>query len=136
MTTLNHQTDEALDRMLAELAGYRAEKWSAGGWMLYSPSNERISDCGAGTEDAVYSLYAPRYTQSLDECARVEAGLQAHQWSDYTMALRRIIQRDCDKDECYVPGCDRSQLIADIWFYCATARQRAEALIQTLQSTP
>jgi len=72
------------------------------------------------------------YPGDLNACAEMEATLEPRLWSDYAMALRRVVQRDCDKPECYVPGADRFQLIADYWFYHATALQRCEAFLRTL----
>lgn len=52
------------------------------------------------------------------------------QLDNYTYELRKIIQRDCNRPEFYVPGAERSQLIADFWFYQATAEQRGEAILR------
>lgn len=60
-----------------------------------------------------------------------EAKLEPYQWGEYTSHLRKIIAHDCEKPECYVPGCERAQLISDFWFYCATWQQRTLALCKT-----
>lgn len=73
--------------------------------------------------------WLPDYLGSLDACHEMEKTLNPGQWSDYTMTLRRIVQAECDKPECYVPGCERAQLIADFWFYHATAAQRSDAFL-------
>lgn len=74
----------------------------------------------------------PKYLNDLNAMHEAEKAVPRHLWSDYTMALRRNIRRDCEKPECYVIGAERSQLIADFWFYHATAAQRAEAFLRTL----
>lgn len=102
-------------------------------------SSMQPSDTGAqlrGTKDDITSsertyYFLPNYPLDLNACAEFEKTLEPFEWSDYTMAIRRIIQRDCNKPECYVPGSDRSQLIADFWFYHATALQRCEAFLRT-----
>lgn len=72
----------------------------------------------------------PDYCNDLNACADFERTLESVEWTDYTMAIRRIIQRDCNKPECYLPETDRSQLISDFWFYCATALRRCEAYLK------
>lgn len=74
----------------------------------------------------------PDYLNSLDDMHEAEKAINPCDWSSYTMSLRRIIQRDCEKPECYVPGTERYQLIADFWVYHATAEQRAEAFLITI----
>lgn len=62
----------------------------------------------------------PRYCSSLDECAKVEAGLSKEQFECYRWILWGI----CKSAE------------VGVWhrsYLSATARQRAEALIATLQ---
>jgi len=73
------------------------------------------------------------YFNDLNAAHEMEKSVPRHLWSDYTMALRRIVQHDCDSEPHYVIGAERSQLIADIWFYGATAAQRAEAFGLTLR---
>lgn len=66
----------------------------------------------------------PDYLNDLNACFDMEQMLTAHQWSDYTKALRKIIKRD--------RKCERTGLIADFWFYHSTAAQRCEAFLRTV----
>jgi hypothetical protein len=70
------------------------------------------------------------FYHSLDACAEFERTIQPMDWYDYAKRIRIIIQRDCNKPECYDPGCAPAVMIADIWFYCATAPQRCEAFLR------
>lgn len=65
----------------------------------------------------------PRYCQSLDECARVEAGLTDEQWTEYLDHLYFNTFKPGAKDR------DRQAV-------GASARQRTIALISTLQAKP
>lgn len=77
----------------------------------------------------------PSYTTSLDAMAEAEATLSPFEWYGYTRELRRIVQEQCNRPECWQPDCERSQLIADFWFYCATALQRALAFVAVKTKT-
>lgn len=74
---------------------------------------------------------APDYPEDLNACAEFEEELPSHLWSSYTFELRKVIQRECDSEAYYVPGTERSRLIADFWFYRASARQRCVAFLMT-----
>lgn len=74
----------------------------------------------------------PNYFGSLDSIHEAEKTLTPKQWGDYEQTLRKIIQHECDREECYVPGAERAQLIAGFWFYHATAQQRSEAFLRAL----
>lgn len=80
--------------------------------------------------------FTPNYCNDLNAMAEAEKTLDRLSWDDYTRALRAIIQRDCNTSEHYVLGCERSQLIADFWFYRATAQQRAEAFYKVITKHP
>lgn len=87
---------------------------------------------GRGQGHASFCSAVPDYCNDLNAVHSVERGLPSHLWTDYAMTIRKIIQKECCKDEFYIPGTERAQLIADVWFYCATADQRTTALILTL----
>lgn len=74
----------------------------------------------------------PDYLNDLNAMHEAEKALPPHLWGDYTMNLRAIIQRECNTEAHYLPGCERACLIADLWFYHATAAQRADAFLLTV----
>lgn len=89
-----------------------------------------MDGCLVGDGALLKKVAIPNYCHDLNACAAMERTIEPCDWGSYTMHIRRIIQRDCDKAECYVPGADRAQLIADFWFYHATAPQRCEAFLR------
>lgn len=82
------------------------------------------------------NLQPPNYYEDLNAIHEAEKTIPRTDWYDYTRELRAIVQRDCNTNEHYSLGAERSQLIADIWFYGATAAQRAEALLKTIGKHP
>lgn len=111
--------------MLAELVGWTLteEKFFK---VIRAPGETTTGFCcGKHLTDAECWLFEdrlPRYTQSLDECARVEAGLTDEQWVVYTE--RHLLSQALKmprKSHCLVS---------------ASARQRTIALISTLQAKP
>ena len=78
----------------------------------------------------------PDYCNDLNAIHEAEKAVPRHLWPDYAMEIRRIIQRDCNSKPHYILGCERAQMIADFWFYHATARQRSEALLRTIGKWP
>lgn len=72
------------------------------------------------------------FYHDLNACAEMETCVPRSQWSEWAMTIRRIVQRDCNREECYLSCCECSQLIADFWFYHATAPQRCEAFLKTI----
>lgn len=112
--------DEQFNRAIAEACGYeKSGKW----WR--KPNGEK------GVASA-YLSEPPNYYGDLNQMHEAETHVPRADWSSYTMELRRIIQRDCNTEEHYLLEAIRSQMIADFWFYHATARQRAEAFLRTL----
>lgn len=106
------------------------------GWKHYGCTGCAQSPCACDewiheSTDGVPSEL-PDYLNDLNAMHEAEKSLDVTQHLEFPMELRCIIQRDCNKPECYIPGAERSQLIADYWFYHATAAQRAEAFLRTL----
>lgn len=139
MTDLKDLGDEALNRMLAELRGieprklwrffYDAERQHGAIAITSKEEAERAREKNVAfyeslgvptvaSEPEEYDdwSHAPRYSQSLDECARVEAGLQCLE-SDYFDNLRAVTKG------------------TGMPVYRASARQRTIALIHTLNSS-
>lgn len=104
MSDLQSKTDEELNVMLAQLAGHKID---APPWVGIRENGMR------------YRL--PDYCSSLDEVAKVEAGLTDEQHNRFRHNLRVITS-----------GAD-IKFMAFRELISATARQRTLALIQTLQ---
>lgn len=125
MTTLNHQTDEALDRMLAVCLGWtKIELYEDNQgppiWHGFPPPRIGVDSNGDWeSRPHGHSKTIPRYTQSLDECARVEAGLTDEQAGRYLQIL------SCD----ILPRKGRPHDILPVF---ATPRNKTLALIATL----
>lgn len=123
---LSELTPEQKRAMIAEACGWEKvprenfEKFPLVTWPVFEKGGKRAS---------IITDTLPDYLGSLDAMHEAEMAIPRHDLGAYTMQLRRIIQRDCNTPEHYVDGCDRAQLIADFWFYHATASQRAEAFL-------
>lgn len=123
---LKDQSDEALNRMLTELAppmkcGGILQAETIGGLDVW-----RCPACDSRWQDSdrpvcKVQTYRP-FTQSLDECARVEAGLTDEQQNLYVNLLSEGID----------PFGELGWK-ADFEMATASGRQRTIALIQTLQ---
>lgn len=72
----------------------------------------------------------PDWPNDLNACRDMEATIDPSKWGYYTGIIRRIIQRDCCTNAHFIPGCERAQHIADIWFYGATSKQRCESFLK------
>lgn len=109
-------SDEQLRVRIAEFCGWKASK------------NEiRFMD-GPNGEHASYISGLPDYPKDLNAMHGAILKLGREHWTDYTMHLRQVIVAECEAPEFYV----YDDTIADIWFYNATARQRAIALVATI----
>jgi len=98
---------------IAEACGWKLEGiW----WTHISIPNKTIEVC-------------PDYLHDLNAMHEAERVLDGSDWSKYTIELRRIIVRECNRAECYHPNYDG---VSDFWFYHATAAQRAEAFLRTI----
>lgn len=112
------QTDEELNRRLAELVGWKIFEWG-----VHKPGDAKPIGRGYKSIDELL----PNFCTDLNEVAKVEAGLKGnHQLCTYESYLRRAVFLD-DKDENWTP-----EQTAQTCFFMATARQRTIALIQTL----
>lgn len=124
-------TPEAQRISIAEACGYRAEKWASGCWMLYSPENERISDCGTGSRETAFNLYAPDYLADLNamhaavNLYRREKGNQFF-FYEYQMNLFAVACPGFREDSLYRYSLCQFDVTE------ATAAQRAEAFLRTL----
>lgn len=109
MSDLQSKTGEELNEQLAKLVGWkcRCESWP-------SKPYQRIAWNPPSSNDHVWLASCPRFSASLDEVARVEAGLTIYQQTIYSNLL-------------WPTG------YAAFCAITATARQRTIALIQTLQ---
>ena len=131
-------TPESINQAIAKSIGLLGHKWRidkqsevcVGG----DPADLKCEDCCMFQSEDSYNecplASYPNFFGSLDACAEFEKTILPTLWSDYTMELRRIVQRDCNTPLHYIPECERSQHIADFWFYCVTAPQRCEAFLR------
>lgn len=127
MSDLQSKTDEELNVTLAELVGWKFWQNKYGTWVATNPFGAELAV--PGTIEQAFDTLAerlglPRYCSSLDEVAKVEAGLTDEQQAEYV--------------ERYLPfysGAEtREQGPIDFWkLATATARHRTIALIQTLK---
>lgn len=129
-------TDNELRVAIAEACGwvrgaYTADCYKGEGWLTPGKTEKDALEQGNLVAWRVGEL--PDYLNDLNAMHEAEKAIPRHLWTEYTMELRKVIQRECDTEEHYVLGCERSQLIADFWFYHATARQRALAFVATMQ---
>jgi hypothetical protein len=135
ITDASNLTDERLRIRIAEWCGWsRIDKGTFGlrsGKDLLGSKSELggTPPCDKEKPENDQSFAPiPNYPTSLDAMHEAVLKLGREHWTDYTMHLRQVIAEQCDKPEFYVHG----ELIADIWFYQATARQRAIALVATI----
>lgn len=112
---LQSKTDEELNVMLAECLGWRHVKRRA---TIAPDFPTGFSPTASGLIHMV-----PHYCSSLDEVARVEAGLTDEQHRDFRHHLMVIVIRETKGDQ------DRA-------FVSAKPRQRTIALNSTLTKTP
>lgn len=112
---------EAQHIAIAEICGIDLIGYA---WSVVTNKEEPL-----GTETGQGDFFIPRYTEDLNAMHEATMQMNPALWYDYTSALRSIVMKECDKPECYVPGTERSQHIADFWFYEATAAQRAKAFL-------
>lgn len=119
-------SDEQLNIELCQWLG-----WEQCGPTICPPLCTGYPPGARGRNESVKAL--PSHPTDLNAMAIAEQKLENWQWSEYTMALRRVIQSECNKPECYAPGTERSQLIADFWFYHASARQRLIAMLRVVK---
>lgn len=114
----------------------QAQRIAIAKWMGWQPVDDGMTGREPHISDVQYNSIGnrvlPAFTRDLNAMHEAEAKLPREKWSDWAMTIRRIIHSQCNKPECYVPDTYRAQLISDFWFYHATAAQRAEALLRTL----
>jgi hypothetical protein len=128
---MSEMADEEVNVRLAEATGWTFQdhhKKSRGlAWIVEIKSPDGLSRgsyFGDDVEDRQKTIArcVPLYCSDLNACAKVEAGLNDtypnHQSYDYIDNLRKIVGG--------VPNCPAQ--------FCATAPQRARALLATLQS--
>lgn len=118
---------------IAKACGWKLIRHEDGEFELKNPEGKFVSsDFDPSTTMASFSYKLPNYCGDLNAMHEAEKTFDRLEWDDYTRALRAIIQRDCNTPEYYVLGCERSQLIADFWFYHATAQQRTQAFLKVI----
>lgn len=126
-------TDDEVNRRLAEAVGWRAVPCTDCGqpsFVARTPEGETLwRERTHPDAKTVIELNCPRYTESLDACATVEAGLKGtHQLKQYRDHLERLVIFTGKRDDSLVP---EAQPTLQVWH--ATATQRARALLATLQ---
>ncbi len=129
-------TPEAQRIAIAEACGWKLETRSmyggtknVKGWGF----NGRLSLGHAERKFITYVDSFPDYLNDLNAMHEAEKVLKPHQWSEWATTMRKIIMRECDKPECHLPiELSTRSMVADFWFYHATAAQRAEAFLKTL----
>lgn len=125
MSDLQSKTDEELNEQLAKLVGWkcRCESWP-------SKPYQRIAWNPPSSNDHVWLASCPRFSASLDEVARVEAGLTDEQRRKY---FERLIWEPCD-EAVHKIGWNWADMDDDDYITAlfANPRQRTIALIQTL----
>lgn len=133
MSDLQSKTDEELNVMLAGLRGWKFWQNKYDTWVATTPFGAELAV--PGTIEQAFDTLAerlglPRYTSSLDEVARVEAGLTDEQRRKY---FERLIWEPCD-EAVHKIGWNWADMDDDDYITAlfANPRQRTIALIQTL----
>ena len=119
-------SENEINQVIAEACGW-VPHFNGHWYKLKDPQADMID----WTNNEGVLHHPPNYCQDLNAMHEAEKMLTNYKWPIYTTEIRRIIQRDCDTEAHYLPDCTVAY-IADFWFFHATARQRAEAFLRTL----
>ena len=118
---------------IAEACGWRgiSEQFLVGyaPWRT-EPYADRVNACPIADLDCIPLDPLPDYFNDLNAMHEAEKVLNGYRRTEYIVALRKIIVRDMDTQPHQDP--DTGTLL-DIYFYGATAAQRAEAFGLTLK---